>query len=51
MPQPEELESTCGYPYTHFDCPHCGNAMEAEGDVSGEIFECDDCHEKFTIRH
>ncbi len=47
---PDDHESTTGYHYTHFDCPYCGSAHEAEGDVRGETFNCQDCREPFVVR-
>lgn len=31
-------------------CPYCGEKQYGfDGDISGEVFECDDCGKSFTI--
>ena len=32
-----------------FDCPACGKSFAARGEVAGEPFRCDRCHEPLTI--
>lgn len=43
-----EKETVTGFTYTHFDCPECGEALEREGDFTGET-ECDACNHVFVV--
>lgn len=47
----DDLLEAKAYPYTHFDCPHCDEPGEAEGDVNGEVFKCENCNEEFVVKN
>lgn len=44
-----EAEEARGYIYTHADCPHCSEAVEVEGDATGDTIQCDACEGSFTL--
>lgn len=46
----DEPETAIGFLYTHFDCPYCSEAQEAESDIKGETVECEFCKREFVIR-
>lgn len=41
------MEQAKAYFYTHLDCPHCDEEVQVEGDVRGEVVECDACFKEF----
>jgi len=41
------MEEATGWFYTHYDCPHCLEVVETEGDTREEIIECDACGKQF----
>lgn len=43
------IEQVTGYPYTHWDCPHCGSDNQTECDAKGEILRCQDCDKEVEI--
>lgn len=53
VPMPEaksddrQLPKATGYPYTHYDCPHCGQVVQVEGDTRDEVIDCDFCGKQF----
>ena len=40
------METTTGYLYTHYDCPHCDEMIEFENDTKGEVLECPHCDQE-----
>lgn len=45
----DDEEPVRGYLYTHFDCPHCGEAGETEGDASHDKVRCTACGKEVQI--
>lgn len=45
----EEDNEVSGYIFTHFDCPHCSEAGEVEGDASGDTLICTSCEGTLRI--
>jgi len=39
----DEVETVRGFPYTHWDCPNCGEVNQTEDEAKGEILECIEC--------
>lgn len=46
----EGLEDIFGWVRTQFDCENCQLTFDEEGDQTGNVVECPDCHTKFYCR-
>ncbi len=44
-----ELPEVKGYDYTEWDCPKCGDANRAEGDIKSEEAQCENCGLKVWV--
>jgi transcription elongation factor Elf1 len=45
----DEDNEVSGYIFTHFDCPHCNEPGEVEGDAAGDTITCTACDGELKI--
>lgn len=45
-----ETESALGVIFTQYECPHCFQVIEFEGDTKGELLVCSHCRNIFYGR-